>query len=1048
MSSRLPLGEFLDALRGQGFTIATDHHIRVQQLVEGLEGRFDPARLKTLLCPLVATSEDQQQKFYQLFERWFPRFEQRAVEQQRGEVAMGEPAPAPTGRPTRRAAVWGVATLISAVAVAVLVPRLHKPPPVTNGGGQTTRPPGQIPLPPSQRETFTPSVAINVSALPAPPPNPLRRTALAFPAALLVLYLLYDWQRRRSAVLKRRAPPKPARLWPVRSERVSLEIQDRARFYLAARQLRRRQASDVEVLDVPTTIAATGRALGFLSLRYKSLTRRPEYVVLVDRRSRRDHQAALFEQLAAALKDDGLVLSTWFYAGDPRVCTSAKDGHSVFLIDLHQKTAGHRLILLTDGAGLIDSVHGDWTGAAQLLFPWRERALLTPKAAAEWGPWEEFLAREFYVLPATVDGLRALANGFEPASRKRRVEGGRERPAPELETVRRPGDVARYGDDLRGYLGPRLFDWFCACALYPHLQWDLTVRLGRRLFPERMDETNLLRLFRLPWYRRGSMPLDLEDHLASRLEPGLRARAHAAILEFLEESAPESGADDPAHRLELVVQRWGLRPRERAEVLDDDVLVHLAGVAPQSRLALWLPEKLRRALFQRGLPVFGLRPASLGLLVTLAAASLGVLAKDVILPKTATLETKFIPPRPPCQAGAGGLDLCTLDGWTPDYGEITPPCHPPNPHETSFEPVLLGLRPGVQLRTASNDMQCCTCTRRSKRFPMGRVFDTSRTVLRGWFEASRGPNDPYSVASAQVDLLFRGTRVASAVFAAENRPNNNCAGSSQRPERLLKNGSDFSVPLSSLKSAGEFDEVELHLQGYGCGPATNAVILADVRVEEEVGYVWIPPGTFGMGCSPGDNRCADDEMPPRRVTLTKGFWMGQTEVTVGAYKRFAQATGRSLPSGSDDYPVVNVTWQDATAFCQWGGGRLPTEAEWEGAARGTGQESSRLEDVAWFRDNSGGQSHPVAKKVPNGHGLYDMLGNVWEWCADWYQADYYKKKPPSTDPPGPSSGLGRVVRGGSRFVVARFARVSYRYWDGPGHRAGSVGFRCVREVIP
>ena len=233
-----------------------------------------------------------------------------------------------------------------------------------------------------------------------------------------------------------------------------------------------------------------------------------------------------------------------------------------------------------------------------------------------------------------------------------------------------------------------------------------------------------------------------------------------------------------------------------------------------------------------------------------------------------------------------------------------------------------------------------------------------------------------------------------------------------------------------------------------------------VNLQDGLNYVWIPAGTYTMGCSPGDSECYSNESPSHSVTISKGFWMGQTEVTVGAYKRFAQATGRAMPSGppwdsgwsQDNLPMVYVNWDDARSYCTWAGGRLPTEAEWEYAARaGTqtkyyfGNDAGLLGDYAWYSSNSGSVAHTVGQKKPNAWGLYDMLGNVWEWCQDWYGS--YPSQP-VTDPQGPSSGSYPILRGGSWYFDARDARVSGRDYLNPGFRHSLVGVRCVREVIP
>ncbi len=211
-------------------------------------------------------------------------------------------------------------------------------------------------------------------------------------------------------------------------------------------------------------------------------------------------------------------------------------------------------------------------------------------------------------------------------------------------------------------------------------------------------------------------------------------------------------------------------------------------------------------------------------------------------------------------------------------------------------------------------------------------------------------------------------------------------------------------------------------------------------------YVWIPPGTFRMGCSPGDSECNADEKPLHSVRLSRGFWIGQTEVTVGAYKRFA--TEFSGDGANDRMPMGNVSWNDAYDYCRWAGGRLPTEAEWEYAARGgTGEARyGNIDEIAWYWGNSEKQGHEVAKKAANGFGLYDTLGNVWEWVNDWYDGNYYQRSP-SQDPSGPASGSVRVMRGGSSSEVPSNLRASTRSSAAPDNVSDRIGFRCAREAV-
>jgi formylglycine-generating enzyme required for sulfatase activity len=207
----------------------------------------------------------------------------------------------------------------------------------------------------------------------------------------------------------------------------------------------------------------------------------------------------------------------------------------------------------------------------------------------------------------------------------------------------------------------------------------------------------------------------------------------------------------------------------------------------------------------------------------------------------------------------------------------------------------------------------------------------------------------------------------------------------------------------------------------------------------------ISPGTFQMGCSPGDKDCASDEKPPHIVTLRKAFWMGQTETTQQAYRNVA-GNNPSTKSQGDRLPVDSVTWDEAKHFCEAVGMRLPTEAEWEYAAR-AGTPGPRYGDVdaaAWFAKNSGAKPHEVGQKAANPFELYDMLGNVWEWVADWHgNYDDASQK----DPLGPATGQYRVVRGGSWGSDTKGIRVSYRVKYAPTLRNISVGFRCAGEGL-
>lgn len=212
-------------------------------------------------------------------------------------------------------------------------------------------------------------------------------------------------------------------------------------------------------------------------------------------------------------------------------------------------------------------------------------------------------------------------------------------------------------------------------------------------------------------------------------------------------------------------------------------------------------------------------------------------------------------------------------------------------------------------------------------------------------------------------------------------------------------------------------------------PPKPAQPASAVNPLDELTYVQIPKGTFIMGCSENDTDCGGDEKPPRQRTIPADFWLSQTEVTGAAYRRFAGATRQLAPAESLSLkrPIVNVTWQSATDYCAWAGGRLPTEAEWEYAARAgdTGVRPKDIDAHAWHLGNSGRQLPDAGTSKPNAFGLYDMLGSVMEWTSDSYNA------------------AEKVNRGGAFDKPVRFLRYSARDKNAPRKEYSNLGFRCV-----
>jgi formylglycine-generating enzyme required for sulfatase activity len=249
---------------------------------------------------------------------------------------------------------------------------------------------------------------------------------------------------------------------------------------------------------------------------------------------------------------------------------------------------------------------------------------------------------------------------------------------------------------------------------------------------------------------------------------------------------------------------------------------------------------------------------------------------------------------------------------------------------------------------------------------------------------------------------------------------------------------------------------------------------ASLRRIDGMAMVYIPPGVFTMGSDANDTSVNNETFPVREVTLMEGFWIDRTEVTNAQFAAFLTARGNQREgevfwlsledadvlivesdgvfqpkSGFRNHPVIEVSWYGAAAYCDWVGAVLPTEAQWEYAARGRGgfiyPWGNESPDSTRLNYNRNIDRTTAVGAYPNGAswvGALDMVGNVWEWVNDWYEPDYYESAP-SVNPTGPDNGTKKVLRGGSWLHDALVAQAAYRNGYPPTLQNGYVGFRCA-----
>ncbi len=853
-------------------------------------------------------------------------------------------------------------------------------------------------------------------------------------------------------------------------------------------------------LDVPATIRDIARRGGLPRLHFQRARFHREVWLWVDELAEDRAVARLADEIEAALRAAGLPVERAEFRGIPDRLVDA-GGHAFMPRDVEARRHGTAVAVLTDGAVLADCYRDHQRRIDSLLRDlahWPRLALVDfsdaastarsePDADTGAGSGVDAPTGTLAVLARThqidVVAPAALADTLGAGGRRQRRQ----------RSSRRAPEHARWSPA----------PWAAACALCPAPVHESTARALHRWLGLSVPVWALAgigragsspqahlawpeaqRLSYLRWLRESQAQREVGPVEGSRTEDDARPSLLARALDFWTARYQAEGKrhppdSDEGRQLALeqaLIALWR-DPEPAAEILnqlcqgrfeaviaghlgalvpadagDDPSPERLRGPAGERVRTLWRSEDFPRAYvmlramgLDPGAPAVRLRrPGRLWMGVSACAgAALGV---------SVTLALALTKPPPPCQVPMLARD----NAWATAHLDDDDRCQVTV--ATAQTQAVIDTAPGagvavdwqerehacVQDLTGGTLWRCGA----EDRAPPASTAQARRVVIvDAAANETTGPWHPRDLAVAlldcdQADAVYLG----SAEAWASDRGDVFGASSENEATRVIT-------------AAGWQDELH-RLHGRdgdrpGCG---SGVMMAE-----------IPGGTFWMGTreEDGDSMAEDDELP-HQVTVG-GFSIGVCEVTNRQYRAFLDAArpqdtqkpaspaywgnpSRNQPG----QPVVGVSWDEAKAFCEHYGFELPTEAEWEYACRGPepnapknrpwpfegGQEA--LQRYAWYNDNSQGIAHPAGTKDPLGYGLHDMLGNVWEWNADWYGAYGPATESPLINPSGSEEGSGRVLRGGSFFNWARNSRCANRFRNGPENRFRDYGFRCVR----
>jgi tetratricopeptide (TPR) repeat protein len=622
----MPFEAFLSALALLGFDVGVERRARLQRILDHLGPDSAPQRLKTLLCPIFASNDAQQDTFYRLFDQLFPELAQ---------PADAPPPPLPPARLTvrRHTRLWlvvaanviwlGILTFTGYRAVLnhSAVPAAQQKSAGDSSGGIAEEPVfGRGP-------DLAPRSAVPPKAVSVPLPTVLLRLVPYAIVLGLILYQLLAWVRRQ-ILLARPPQRKPPSTWQDHPDRDAPRVYQRSDVAGPARRLRTREPVPSETIDIPETIRRTIRALGFVRFAFGAGSRYPEHLVLIERQSAADHLAELNFQLINGLRKEAVLLDTYFYEGDAQVCYAEGDNRRHYLDDLHTSNRDRRLIIFGDPRSFSNPYAYEPSKPSAILRDFRMSAILYPPSSDRRPIRRGGDTGWTTSLPTGLEGVRTLSLLWTGAM----GAGAPPDPPPLIglpvwDELRWREKLPEYVAALRAQLGPEKFRWLSACALHSQLHWDLTLTLGAAVLRRNPTEDEMLSLYGLPWFRSEPMPSELRQCLVSQLGWRTERRLRAVVVDFLKKHpAPRGSFAETLQKSAIAAQLLALQPSEEVRVSQSREWTRLLAEKEPGRFARRLPRWFRRAVFELGVPAFGLsggvRPALAFASVLLVAAGL------------------------------------------------------------------------------------------------------------------------------------------------------------------------------------------------------------------------------------------------------------------------------------------------------------------------------------------------------------------------------------------------------------------------------------------